>query len=88
MEVTVIKAKAKEKKILKVAAYCRVSVEQDDQEGSIANQKEHYEELIRKNPDYILAGSIITLVWHLLLIPWEETMTAIHRLTWNLSACK
>ena len=56
MEVTVIKAKAKEKKILKVAAYCRVSVEQDDQEGSIANQKEYYEELIRNNPDYMLAG--------------------------------
>ena len=73
---------------MKVAACCCVSVEQDDQEGSIANQEEHYEELIRKNPDYILAESIITLVWYLLLIPWEETMTAIHRLTWNLSACK
>ena len=73
---------------MKVAAYYRVYVEQDDQEGSIANQEEHYETLIRKNPDYILAESIITLVWYLLLIPWEETMTAIHRLTWNLSACK
>ena len=56
MEVTVIKAKAKVKKILKVAAYCRVSVEQDEQESSIANQKAYYEELIRKNPDYMLAG--------------------------------
>ena len=33
-----------------------MSVEQDDQEGSIANQEEHYETLIRKNPDYMLAG--------------------------------
>ena len=56
MEVTVIKAKAKEKKILKVAAYCRVSVEQDEEESSIANQREHYEDMILNNPDYELAG--------------------------------
>lgn len=56
MEVTVIKARAKAKKILNVAAYCRVSVEQDGEESSLANQKAHYEELIRDHPDYELAG--------------------------------
>lgn len=56
MEVTVIKAKPKEKRIKKVAAYCRVSVEQDEQESSIANQKAHYEDLIRKVPEFVFAG--------------------------------
>ena len=39
-----------------MAAYCRVSTETDVQESSIENQRAHYEELIRKRPDYELAA--------------------------------
>ena len=56
MEITVIAAKTPEKKRLRVAAYCRVSTDNEDQEGSIENQKVHYEELINGNPDYENAG--------------------------------
>ena len=56
MQIAVIKAKEKEKKRLRVAAYCRVSREGEEQEGSIENQKVHYEELIRDNTDYTFAG--------------------------------
>lgn len=55
MAVQVIKA-TKEKKRLRVAAYCRVSTEAEIQENSIENQKEHYEEQIKSNPDYEFAG--------------------------------
>ena len=40
----------------RVAAYCRVSTDNEDQESSIKNQKVHYEELINGNPDYEYAG--------------------------------
>ena len=38
MGVTVIKAKQKKKERLRVAAYCRVSSDRDEQESSIENQ--------------------------------------------------
>lgn len=56
MGVTVIEAKTLQKKLLRVAAYCRVSTDHEDQESSIENQKVHYEELINGNPDYEYAG--------------------------------
>ena len=56
MEVTVIKADCREKKRLRVAAYCRVSSENDEQESSIENQVAHYKALIEKTPDYEYAG--------------------------------
>ena len=56
MEINVIKAKPNERKLIRVAAYCRVSREGDEQEMSIENQKAHYEELIQSNPDYEYAG--------------------------------
>ncbi|HCA21096.1 MAG TPA: recombinase family protein [Lachnospiraceae bacterium] len=56
MEVTVIEAKKKIKEQLKVAAYCRVSSESEEQESSIENQREYYEELIQSNPNYEYAG--------------------------------
>ena len=61
--VTVIPARKKEvhrsggeKKRLRVAAYCRVSTEQEEQQGSFKNQVEYYTNLINANPDYEMAG--------------------------------
>ena len=52
MSVQVIRSKTTRKSKLRVAAYCRVSTESEIQEGSIENQIEHYEELIKSNPNY------------------------------------
>ena len=41
---------------LRVAAYCRVSTENEEQATSYQTQIEHYTEVIEKNPDWILAG--------------------------------
>ena len=49
------KAEQKSDKI-RVAAYCRVSSEEDKQLNSFENQVEHYTDYIEGNPDYILAG--------------------------------
>lgn len=44
-----------EKKI-RLAAYCRVSSEQDEQLNSFENQVTYYKEYISSHPDYELAG--------------------------------
>lgn len=41
---------------LRVAAYCRVSTDSDEQALSYEAQIEHYTEYIQKNPDWVLAG--------------------------------
>ena len=41
---------------LKVAAYCRVSTDTDEQATSYEAQVEHYTEFIRKNPEWEFAG--------------------------------
>ena len=41
---------------LRVAAYCRVSTEQEEQQTSIENQITYYEDLIRSNPEWEYAG--------------------------------
>ncbi len=41
---------------LRVAAYCRVSTDSDEQATSYEAQVEHYTEYIQKNPDWVLAG--------------------------------
>ncbi len=56
MEVTVIQAKEEKKERLRVAAYCRVSSDQDEQESSIENQIAHYRDLIENTPEYAFAG--------------------------------
>ena len=56
MEISVIKSKEKGQKQLRVAAYCRVSREGEEQESSIENQITHYKEQIQGNPDYEYAG--------------------------------
>lgn len=60
-EVTVIKAKPKVELIgskgkLRVAAYCRVSTDQEDQEGSYEAQCSHYRALIQGKKEWSLAG--------------------------------
>jgi len=45
-----------QKKKIRVAAYCRVSTEQEEQIGSFKNQVEYYTELISNNPDWEMAG--------------------------------
>ena len=51
---TVVFPAETEPRILRVAAYCRVST--SEQETSITAQRQHYETLIRSNPDWTLAG--------------------------------
>lgn len=51
-----IKAATSEKPKLRVAAYCRVSTDSDEQATSYEAQIEHYTEYIGKNPDLELAG--------------------------------
>lgn len=45
-----------EKPKLRVAAYCRVSTDSDEQATSYEAQVEHYTEYIQKNPDWAMAG--------------------------------
>lgn len=45
-----------EKPKLRVAAYCRVSTDSDEQATSYEAQVEHYTEYIQKNPDWEFAG--------------------------------
>lgn len=49
-------AKAEEKPKLKVAAYCRVSTDSDEQATSYDAQVEHYTEFIKKNSEWEFAG--------------------------------
>lgn len=41
---------------VRVAAYCRVSTEESDQENSFMNQKEHYENYIKEKDGWVYAG--------------------------------
>ena len=49
------KRKQAEQKI-RVAAYCRVSTEQEEQENSFKNQVDYYTRYIAEHPEYELAG--------------------------------
>ena len=48
--------KKPEKPKLRVAAYCRVSTDSDEQETSYETQVSHYTEYIQNHPDWQLAG--------------------------------
>ena len=50
------KVKNDEKPKLRVAAYCRVSTDSDEQATSYEAQIEHYTSYINGNPDWELAG--------------------------------
>lgn len=41
---------------VRVAAYCRVSTDSDEQMASLEAQKDHYESYIKANPDWQFAG--------------------------------
>ena len=45
-----------ERSIKRVAAYCRVSTDTEDQINSYNSQVEHYTEFIQKNKEWTLAG--------------------------------
>ena len=45
-----------EKPKFKVAAYCRVSTDSDEQAGSYETQVAHYTDYITRNPEWELAG--------------------------------
>ena len=45
-----------EKQKIRVAAYCRVSTDSDEQATSYEAQIEHYTAFIKKNPDWEFAG--------------------------------
>ena len=45
-----------EKKMLRVAAYCRVSTKSEEQDGSLHLQIDHYNRLITSTPNWIAAG--------------------------------
>lgn len=45
-----------QKKKLRVACYCRVSTDHEEQEGSFKNQVDYYTKLINENPDWEMAG--------------------------------
>ena len=49
-------SKAEEKPKLKVAAYCRVSTDSDEQAGSYEAQVKHYTDYISMNTEWELAG--------------------------------
>ena len=62
-EIQLIPAKKKSRnagkeavKKLRVAAYCRVSTDHEEQEGSYKIQVEHYENYINSHPEWELAG--------------------------------
>ncbi len=60
MRVVMIPAKSREElqrlKLLKVAAYCRVSTDEEEQESSYEAQISYYTEKIKTNSDWTLAG--------------------------------
>ena len=50
------RGRAKTRKRLRVAAYCRVSTEHDEQTGSIESQELHFLRMIQEHPDWTFAG--------------------------------
>lgn len=53
---TVIETAATAAAKLRVAGYCRVSTGSDTQRTSMTSQRQHYEDYIRSNPDWIFSG--------------------------------
>jgi len=58
-----IEAQPTEVKKLRVAAYCRVSTEQEDQKESLEAQREHYESWIRLHEEWECAGVFYDFGW-------------------------
>ena len=62
MKVSKIEAKSFERKKLRVAAYCRVSTESDEQQNSFEAQKAHYEAWIKLHDNWEFAGLFYVFV--------------------------
>lgn len=58
---------------LRVAAYCRVSTDHEEQETSMENQIAYYEDLIRSKPEWEYAG-VFYDVYNQRLIPFDTKM--------------
>lgn len=54
--ITKIENKTRKSRKTKVAAYCRVSTDSDEQLVSLEAQKQHYETSIKRNPEWVFAG--------------------------------
>ena len=52
VKINIIEAKSQIVQKKRVAAYCRVSTDADEQENSLENQIRHYEDTIKANPEY------------------------------------
>lgn len=56
MKIKIIEGQPELKGKRRVAAYCRVSTDHEEQENSLENQMQYYETAIRSNPEYEYAG--------------------------------
>ena len=91
--ITVIPAKkrvgntvtAEDKPKLKVAAYCRVSTDSEEQATSYDAQVEHYTEYIRKNPEWEFAR-IYADMYNQRLIQYFTHINAENGLKYRFSA--
>ena len=68
--------KLAERKLLRVAAYARVSCDKDAMKHSLAAQISYYNEYIQRNPDWVFAG-IYTEMLTTSLIQMHPTCTQI-----------
>lgn len=59
---------------LRVAAYCRVSTDSDEQATSYEAQVEHYTEFIQKNPEWDLQAYTLMMVFP---VPTLKTVTSL-----------
>ena len=55
-KITIIEANQKEESILRVAAYARVSTDEEAQLVSLKTQKAYYEKMIAENKSYTFVG--------------------------------
>ena len=55
-QVKIIAPQTREAEHLRVAAYCRVSTDNEEQASSYEAQIEHYEEYIKTNPEWEFVG--------------------------------
>ena len=55
---TILPQNTNEVPILRVAAYCRVSTDSEDQQHSLGAQTEYYTKLIGENPHWTLADTL------------------------------
>ena len=75
------KSEDEEKPKLRVAAYCRVSTDSEEQATSYDTQIEHYTAYIQGHPDWMLAG-IFADEYNLRLIQFDtETAVKPHKIT-------